>query len=241
VPDLSRRELLVFTGGLALGCGSEPRDDPGGDGTCPRIPEETPGPFPGDGTNGQNLLTQPGVVRGDIRGSFGGPSGVADGVVTTVTLTIVSAASCAPLAGAAVYLWQCDRAGDYSMYSPAIADENYLRGVQIAGADGKVAFTTIFPGCYPGRWPHLHFEVFRSMAAATTGANAVATSQLAFPEDACVAAYAAPGYEAAAARLAELDLEDDFVFQGGLALQLARVTGSIDDGFVAELDVAVRS
>jgi hypothetical protein len=40
------------------------------------------------------------------------------------------AAGGTPLAGAAVYVWHCDRDGRYSLYDPAIASENYLRGVQ---------------------------------------------------------------------------------------------------------------
>ena len=66
----------------------------------------------------------------------------------------------APLAGAAVYLWHCNREGEYSMYSEAIADENYLRGVQETDDDGSVTFTSIFPAAYSGRWPHIHFEVY---------------------------------------------------------------------------------
>lgn len=75
------------------------------------IPEETAGPFPGDGSNGPNVLTQDGVVRSDIRSSFGSASGTAEGVPLTLDLTILDAASDAPLAGAAVYAWHCDREG----------------------------------------------------------------------------------------------------------------------------------
>ena len=50
------------------------------DATCSVIPEETAGPFPGDGSNGVNVLTEDGVVRSDIRSSFGSGSGVADGI-----------------------------------------------------------------------------------------------------------------------------------------------------------------
>jgi hypothetical protein len=58
-------------------------------------------------------------------------------------------------AGVAVYVWHCDRDGGCSMYSDGIQQENYLRGVQVAGADGTVRFTSVFPACYTGRWPHL--------------------------------------------------------------------------------------
>lgn len=92
------------------------------------------------------MLRESGIVRSDIRSSFGSASGVADGVPTTVTLVISdSASNCAPLAGAAVYLWHCDIDGRYSMYSQGVTDQNYLRGVQETADDGSVTFTTIFP------------------------------------------------------------------------------------------------
>ena len=51
---------------------------------CTKIPEETAGPFPGDGSNGPNVLNQTGVVRSDIRSSFGSSSTVAEGVPLTL-------------------------------------------------------------------------------------------------------------------------------------------------------------
>ena len=45
-----------------------------------------------------------------------------------------------------------------------------------------MTFTSIYPAAYSGRWPHIHFEVYPSLADATT-ARAAATSQLALPED----------------------------------------------------------
>ena len=132
------------------------------------IPDETGGPFPGDGTNGVNVLTEEGVVRSDITPSFGSASGVADGIPLEVVLNVQDVANGGnPLTGAAVYVWHCDAAGNYSLYSEAAAAENYLRGVQEVDADGNVTFTTIYPGCYSGRWPHIHFEVYESLDAAT--------------------------------------------------------------------------
>ena len=92
--------------------------------------------------------------------------------------------------GAAIYLWHCDRDGNYSLYSEAAADENYLRGVQEAADDGSLEFTTIFPACYAGRWPHMHFEVYESLDAATSASNKLRTSQLALPQDVCETVYA---------------------------------------------------
>jgi protocatechuate 3,4-dioxygenase beta subunit len=138
-------------------------------------------PYPADGSNGPTVLSQSGVVRGDIRSSFAGLSGTAPGVPLNIVLTIVSASTCTPLAGRAVYLWHCDRGGLYSLYSQGATNQNYLRGVQEADASGRVTFTSIYPGCYAGRWPHIHFEVFPSLSAAASVANKVATSQIACP------------------------------------------------------------
>ena len=101
-----------------LGCGGTdsetPPTTPGGpSGTCSRVPEETAGPFPADGSNGPTVLNLTGIVRSDIRSSFAGILGTADGVPLTIVLTVVSSSTCSPLTGRAVYLWQCDREGRY--------------------------------------------------------------------------------------------------------------------------------
>jgi protocatechuate 3,4-dioxygenase beta subunit len=207
--------------------------------SCSRIPEETAGPFPGDGTNGPNVLTTNGVVRRDIRASFGGASLVATGVPLTVTLQVLDKTSCAPLAGAAVYAWHCDRDGRYSLYSQGVTGENFLRGVQVAGADGTVAFDTIFPGAYPGRWPHIHFEIFATQAQATTGRNKKATSQLALPEGTCTAVYATSGYETSAKNFPRTTLRSDNVFRDGWDLQTPTVSGDPTKGYTATLLVGV--
>ena len=82
------------------------------------------------------------------------------------------------------------------MYSQGIADQNYLRGVQIADATGVVTFTSIFPACYSGRWPHIHFEVYPDQAGITDASKAIATSQVALPKATCDLVYAQSGYAA---------------------------------------------
>ena len=200
---------------------------PGGGSCSARIPEETQGPFPADGSNGPSVLALGGVVRSDIRSSFAGLNGTAAGVPLTIELTIVSVSTCSPLAGRAVYIWHCDRAGGYSLYSQGVTNQNYLRGVQEADASGRVSFTSIFPGCYAGRWPHIHFEVYPSLAAATNVANRIATSQIALPKSACDAAYATTGYESSIGNLSRVSLASDMVFSDGSALELATVSGSV--------------
>ncbi len=257
---LDRRKLLklIAYSGLSVGllglvgCGSSVDDSvpavptpatAAGDttGDCTAIPEETAGPYPGDGSNGPDVLGQSGVVRSDIRSSFGELTGTAEGVPLTIELTIQDASNgCAALAGAAVYLWHCNRDGHYSLYSEEIADQNYLRGVQEAGSDGVVTFTSIFPACYSGRWPHIHFEVYPSLAAATDDANRIATSQIALPEETCNAVYATDGYSESLGNLQQTSLQTDNVFgDDGGAQQLGSVTGSVDAGYVVTLAIPV--
>jgi protocatechuate 3,4-dioxygenase beta subunit len=213
--------------------------------SCSVIPEETAGPYPGDGSNSNgsgiaNALALSGIVRSDIRTSIAGASGVADGVPLTVQLTLVDTnASCADLSDYAVYLWHCDRDGRYSMYSSGVTAENYLRGVQASDSSGVVSFTTIFPGCYQGRMPHIHFEVYRSTSAATAYTNKIKTSQLAFPEDVCTTVYASSGYSASATNFAQMSFASDNVFSDGVTLQEATLSGSVAAGYVATLVVGI--
>ena len=206
------------------------------------IPEETAGPFPGDGSNGPDVLNQSGVVRKDIRSSFGTSSTVATGVPLTIRFAVLDMAkACEPYAGAAVYAWHCDQAGRYSMYSQGAENENYLRGVQAAGDDGIVEFTSVFPACYSGRWPHVHFEVYPSLEAATSTANKVATSQIALPKDICDEVYATAGYEQSVQNMSQVSLERDMVFADGVEHQLGTSSGSIADGLTVELAVPVEA
>jgi len=258
---MNRRGLLRLAARLGagvgalqvLGCGGSSPTNPsmntdtgtgtipgrGTNSTCSLIPNETAGPYPGDSSNGPNVLNLTGVVRQDIRSSFAGLNGTADGVPLSIVLSIVSTSTCAPLAGYAVYLWHCDRPGRYSLYSAGVTNQNYLRGVQEADASGKVTFTSIFPGCYSGRWPHIHFEVYRSLSAATSVSNKIATSQIALPKSACDEVYATSGYAASAANLSRVSLASDMVFSDGSALELASVSGGVSGGMTATLTVAV--
>ena len=205
------------------------------------IAEETAGPYPGDGSNGPNILTQSGIVRRDIRSGIGSASAVAQGVPLTINLTVLDlAANAVPLAGGAVYLWQCDREGRYSMYSQGVTNENYLRGVQEVDASGKVSFTSVFPGCYAGRWPHIHFEVYRSLASATAAGNKIATSQIALPKDSCDAVYASSGYATSATNLTRVSLESDMVFRDGWTEELGTVSGTVGSGLTVALKAPVR-
>ena len=232
--DISRRAMVQSLAAAALlGCDAD-------DANCVSTPEETAGPYPGDGSNGPNILAESGVVRSDLRSSLTG-SAVADGVSLTVTLTLVNNnGQCAPLAGYAVYLWHADAEGRYSMYSSGVESEDYLRGVQVSADDGTVTFQTVFPGCYDGRWPHIHFEVYESLDEAIASGSIALTSQLALPEDACRTAYVDSRYATSVSNLEGTSLSEDNVFGDDEAEhQLASVSGSVAEGFVATLAVSV--
>lgn len=200
---------------------------------------ETAGPYPGDGSNGPDVLEASGVERSDITTSIDSDT-AAEGVPLTVTMNLIDLANGdGALAGAAVYLWHCDAQGRYSMYSDGVTEETYLRGVQVAGDDGTVTFTTIFPGCYSGRWPHLHFEVFPDLASVTDATNNVLTSQIALPAAESELVYADSRYTGSAANLAQVSLETDGIFADSAEQQLPQISGSVSKGFAISIDVPI--
>lgn len=218
---------------------------PGGDvDTSPdvdgEVPSETAGPYPADDSNGVNILDDSGVVRRDIRSSFGSSRTTAKGVPLEIVLTVRDVATGSALVGAGVYLWHCDRDGNYSLYSSGVENENYLRGVQETDSTGSVRFTSIYPACYSGRWPHIHFEVYESVATAVASGPIVKTSQIALPDETNAAVYATTGYETSIRNASQVTLKSDNVFSddGGI-YQLATMTGDAKSGYTAALSIAV--
>jgi protocatechuate 3,4-dioxygenase beta subunit len=269
--NLRRRQALswLLAGGsaaLLVGCGggnsesasassssSSSSSSSGGTGSataCAANASETAGPYPSDGSNTvngmvSNVLQASGVVRRDIRSSFGSAAGLAGGVPMTLKLSVVNSNnSCAVLSGYAVYLWHCTREGAYSLYSSGVQNENYLRGVQVTDANGEVTFTSIFPGCYSGRYPHIHFEVYPSLAMATLYTNRILTSQMALPRDVCNTVYAgASGYSQSVSNLSGITTANDNVFGDNTTAQIAQMTpaftGSVAAGYSGTVLVGV--
>lgn len=178
------------------------------------MPGETAGPYPGDGSNGPDILDDTGIVRHDIRRSFGSSRTLAKGVPLRVNLTVTDASKdYAPMADAAVYLWHCDRSGKYSLYSSGVEDENY---------------------------PHIHFEVYSSVTKAVSNGPIVKTSQLALPKTICDKVYATSGYSGSGKNLAQISLATDNVFRDDKAIhQPATVTGNISKGYIANLTIGI--
>lgn len=199
---------------------------------CVAHPTETAGPFPADGSNRAhgtlaNVLADSGIVRRDMRMSLGREASSADGVPLHLTIALVSVGkTCAPLAGHALYLWHCDAAGKYSIYE--LADRSYLRAVGVSDAAGTFQFQTIVPGCYDGRYPHMHFEVYSSLERATSYRNRILTSQLALPADVCAATYRShPAYRESIGNFARSPLDRDGIFRDNTPKQLAAQTVSM--------------
>lgn len=128
---------------------------------CHLTPEVTEGPF----------YIDPHLIRSDIREDR-------VGVPMTMRVQVVTG-DCRPIRGARVDLWHCDAQGNYSGFAQQgnqnTRGETFLRGTQISGDDGEVAFQTIFPGWYQGRTTHIHFKVI-------LGSDEALTGQIFFPD-----------------------------------------------------------
>jgi protocatechuate 3,4-dioxygenase beta subunit len=233
-PTLNRREALGFLGaaGLAFvgGCASptSPSEtstgstgSPGGTNTanCIVTPEETAGPYP-DRTG---MLNNPAFFRRDV--TEGRP-----GLPLTLTITVVDTrTSCGPLADAAVEIWQCDAAGNYSEYGQS-SGQTFLRGLQTTDSGGKVTFNTIYPGWYMGRATHIHVEIYMN-------GRTVKTTQIAFPESISASVYRTGVY--ASKGLNTTTNASDNVFSDGVQDEMATLSGDATSGYTGTITIGV--
>ena len=98
-------------------------------------PWRRPAAFPGDGSNGVNVLTEGGIAQRHHT-SLGTALGCRRRSATIRLKVLDTKNGSAALKGAAVYLWHCNIDGKYSLYSDGVTQENYLRGVQETDGDG---------------------------------------------------------------------------------------------------------
>jgi protocatechuate 3,4-dioxygenase beta subunit len=187
-----------------------------------------------------DVLEESGIVRSGIRSSIGADDPV-DGVPLSLTFTVTDIANDdTPFENVAVYAWHCDAQGRYSMYSEGVENETWLRGVQVADSNGRATFSSIVPGCYAGRWPHIHFEIYPDVDSISDSGNAIATSQMALPADVLDEIYKLSAYDGSAENLAQITLESDNVFgEDSAKLQMATMSGDATDGYEASLVVRV--
>jgi len=185
-------------------------------GNCTSTPSETEGPFP--------TKTPSSMVKSDIVGDR-------TGVALTVKITITNKNnSCAALANAIVDIWHCDAAGNYSEYggsgmqSTNYTSVHWLRGRQSTDSNGLVTFTTIFPGWYSGRAPHIHVHIYNSSG------KSLLVTQIAFPTDVCNTVYTtASPYSSRGTQ--DTQNSKDNVFSDSLAYEMSVVTGSVAAGY----------
>jgi len=116
--------------------------------------------------------------------------------------------------------------------------------VEGSDANGQLSFMTIVPGCYEGRYPHIHFEVFPTLPSATGAANSVLVSQMALPRDVCTAVYSTgTNYGNSASSLARVSLASDGIFADNTAAQVAAQTlsmsGSVSAGYVGAITIGI--
>jgi protocatechuate 3,4-dioxygenase beta subunit len=151
--------LLPLTGAMRGGRAPGSREAGLPQGVCVVRPAQTVGPY----------FVDERLDRSDVRADpVSGAARDGEALDLTMTVTRLVNGTCTPFAGAVVDIWQCDAAGRYSDVRDRSFDtsgQKWLRGYQVADRDGRVRFTTIYPGWYEGRTVHIHFKVRTSMAA----------------------------------------------------------------------------
>ncbi|CCG98046.1 intradiol ring-cleavage dioxygenase [Fibrella aestuarina BUZ 2] len=192
---------------------------------CSVTPSETEGPFP--------TKVPANFLRKDIRDDR-------TGVALAINITIKNGnASCAALSGALVDIWHCDKDGYYSEYggtgmqSVNFQSVDFLRGRQTTDTNGLVSFTSIFPGWYSGRAPHIHVHIYNSAG------KSLLVTQIAFPYDVTNTVYTtatAQGYTKGAQDTLN---ERDNVFSDGYTNELATLSGSVSAGYTLTHTIVV--
>jgi protocatechuate 3,4-dioxygenase beta subunit len=248
VPLLTRRHLLALAGGVGLtvvaaACGgssdsassaartpgrsSTPGTNPPAPGTtgatganavpvqCVLTPEMTEGPY---------YLTGEPERRDVTEGKAGTP--------LRLQLTVADATRCTPIPGAVVEIWHADAQGVYSGFGAGASNRTFLRGSQVADANGVATFDTIYPGWYQGRAAHIHMKARQSKAA-----SQVHTGQMFFDEAVNDAVYGGGPYAGRAGRRT-LNAQDG-IYQGGGAESMVVVTKS-GDGYLGTMVIGIR-
>lgn len=187
---------------------------------CTVTSKETEGPFP---TKQPNTLVRSNIV------------GDRTGIDLSIAITIQNTNNaCAPLEGALVDIWHCDKDGNYSEYGgTAMQSTNYttnhfLRGRQTTNSNGLVNFTSIFPGWYQGRATHIHVHIYK------TDGTSLLVTQIAFPEgsnSAVVQVNSATSKGYTKGLSGYTYNANDNVFGDGTSTEMSNITGSVDTGF----------
>ena len=193
--------------------------------SCSVTNSETEGPFP---TKSPSSLVQSNII------------GDRTGVALSVEITVQNVnTSCTALSGVLVDIWHCDREGNYSEYGGTgmqttnYTSAHFLRGRQTTDANGKVNFTTVFPGWYSGRATHIHVHIY------TASGQSLLVTQIAFPEgsDSAVNLVAASaGYKGMTGYTYN---SNDNVFSDGTANEMSSISGSVSSGYALKHTIKV--
>jgi protocatechuate 3,4-dioxygenase beta subunit len=231
---LTRREALTLLGStgtlVLLGwSSSSPSNRAPTSNPCVARPAMTAGPYYVDEK----------LERSDIR-SDPTDGTIKTGALLALTLKVhsLSREGCVPLKGAIVDLWHCDAEG---VYSDAVdpkyfntTGKKFLRGYQLTDGNGIARFTTIYPGWYPQRTPHIHYKI-RSPGSATHAYEF--TSQLYFDEGLSDRVYARAPYAAKGKRTVSNLTDRIYNESGGRQSMLAVMPAK--EGYSANFDVAL--
>lgn len=182
-------------------------------------------------------------IRSDTKGSTGTQSGLP--LYLDIIVGSYSSSGCSPIAKAQVHIWHCNAQGVYSDVQATSNDndanltgENFLRGYQYTDSNGKVSFTTIFPGWYSGRAVHIHVKVrlFDSSGNVTTEA----TTQLFFDDSTTDNVYVAnSGYERSSSR--DTLNSSDSIYSSESPALLVRLTGSASTAYTGSISIGVET
>ncbi|MGC3946822.1 MAG: intradiol ring-cleavage dioxygenase [Chryseolinea sp.] len=220
---LKRLGLTTLVTPVLMGCKDESADptpsntttDSTSDEACVVTPSETAGPFPTK--NPSSLVLQ------DI-------SSDRTGISMTVKITVQNSNNgCEPLSGAIVDVWHCDKDGYYSEYGGTgmqqanFTSYHFLRGRQTTNADGQVGFTTIFPGWYSGRAPHIHVHIYDAKG------NTLLVTQIAFPTSTCDTVYTTAALYTKGKQ--DTSNTSDNIFADSLDQEMSTITGSVSEGY----------
>ena len=158
---MDRRKFIAGAGGLVLSSHASSvfgeSDIAYPNKACLRTTRLTRGPY----------LTPKSPRRSDIRENT-------PGVPIKLELTVIDDLWCAPVSDFVVEIWHCNADGLYSGVDNIVFDSNtlrvtdqainmkdktFLRGHQVTNDDGRVVFTTIYPGWYMPRLAHIHVRL----------------------------------------------------------------------------------
>ena len=175
--------------------------------SCTLTAEETEGPYYFDVDK----------IRSDIREDR-------EGKTLRMVVRVRDAESCEPLRNAVVDIWHCDAGGAYSGFNE---EGTFLRGAQVTDSDGIAEITTIYPGYYQGRTPHIHAKVHLDNTT-------VLTTQFFFDDSISEAVYGS-GDPYLPAEGRQVNNSNDGIFDETLILTLSEE----DDGYLGTFSTDV--